>query len=101
MRLAPCTFALSESGTVVVRGRPLPSIAGKRLVEQKGVAVLAGWCWEPAVDVAVVRRLLDLSQGDLALLHDDGSFDVVPASAFVRASRSAVRLSAREEAHGP
>jgi MoxR-vWA-beta-propeller ternary system domain bpX2 len=75
-------------------------VAGRFFVEQEGVAVPAGWRWEPAVDAAVLRRLCNLGPGDLALLDQDGTFDLVPAGQFVRASRSAVRLSARGEGHG-
>ena len=40
--------------------------------------------------------LLGLGDGDLALLSRDGEYERIPAEAFVRAERSAVRLSLRQ-----
>lgn len=95
LRLERWSFAVNNAGMVVVRGEPAPSIPGQRFVEREGVAVPAGWAWEPAVDAVVLRELLGLQTNDLALLHPDGAWEHVPADGFTRASRSAIRLSAR------
>ena len=94
VRLERWSFAVSDTGGVAVRGEPLPPLPGQRYVETEGVAVPAGWAWEPAVEAAVLRQLLGLRGSDLALLHPDGSWDHVRGEHFVRASRSAVRLTA-------
>ncbi len=99
VRLDRWSFALGAAGEVVVRGSPLPPIPGEAFVEREGVAVPAGWAWEPAVDAAVLRDVLGLCAGDLALLRAGGGWDHVAADSFVRASRSAARASAREGAH--
>ncbi len=93
-RLNPLAFAVSRGGDVVVRGAPAPPLPGTRFVERQGVAAAAGWRWEPAIDVDVVRELLGLAEGDCALLHADQNWERIPAADFVRASRSAVRRTA-------
>lgn len=98
VRLGCWQFAVSDDKRVVVRGRPLPSLRGERFVEHGGVAIPAGWSWSPAIDAADVARLLGLEPHDLALLHVDGSWERIPSDQFVRAARSAVRLSIQESA---
>jgi hypothetical protein len=93
VRLDRWTFALDAEGRAVVRGWPSPPIAGTHYVEQQGVAVQAGWRWTPRVDADIVRDALHLSTGDLALLHGDGTWDFIGGEHFVRATRSAIRLS--------
>ena len=56
-----------------------------------GVAVPAGWNWRPAVEPAIVRNLLGLAAGDIALWHEDGRWEQIEGDAFVRATRAAVR----------
>lgn len=94
VRLDPLAFAMNDDFDVLIRGAPLPPIRGRRLVETEGVCVEAGWTWRPQVAARVIRDRLDLAPGDLAILHADGSWDRIAGDAFVRATRSAVRLSA-------
>jgi hypothetical protein len=96
VRLERWSFAVNDAGSVVVRGEPLPPLPGQHFVEVEGVAVPAGWTWQPAVEAAVLRELLGLRDNDLALLHPDGTWDHVSGDNFVRASRSAIRQSAGE-----
>jgi hypothetical protein len=93
VRLSRCRFAASGAAVVVI-GSPLPPLPGTRFCERDGIAVQAGHAWEPALDAAVLRAALRLENGDLALLHADGSCDRIRGSEFVAASRSAVRFSA-------
>ncbi len=93
VRLKPLVFALCEDGRVLVRGKPLPSIAGTRFAEEGGIAVPCGWAFQPPIDAAVLREALGLAHGDLALFSEDGSWERIPREALVRASRSAVRMS--------
>ena len=93
VRLHALAFAMSDAAYVLVRGAPLPPIAGRRFVEQQGVAIPAGYTWSPALDNKVVRQSLRLETGDLAVVQADGSWDRVRGDDFVRATRSAVRLS--------
>ncbi|MEK7865425.1 MAG: hypothetical protein AAB434_01995 [Planctomycetota bacterium] len=92
-RLKPLAFALCEDGRVLVKGRPLPPLPGARYAEEGGIAVPCGWAFQPRVDAAVMREVLGLAHGDLALFSEDGTWERVPGEAFVRGSRSAVRMS--------
>jgi hypothetical protein len=99
VRLERWSFVADETGRVLVRGAPLPPLPGERFVEQGGVAVPLGWHWRPAVEPAIVREGLArecpaLAENDLAISFRDGTWQRIPADSFVRADRSAVRLTA-------
>ncbi|MCC9607993.1 hypothetical protein LOC68_02225 [Blastopirellula sp. JC732] len=96
VRLNALVFAQNADQEVIVRGTPLPPIAGTYFVEQAGVAVVAGWTWSPPVAAEVLARSLRISGDDLALLHADGSWEKIRGEEFVRATRTAVRLSTQE-----
>ncbi len=98
-RLASLSFAVSGDGRALIRGLPLPPLPGRRLYEQHGVAAPCGLTWSPAVDSRVVSELFDLLPGELVLLGE-ATCDVISGSAFVVASRSAVRATAEERAGG-
>ena len=93
VRLDRWAFAINGEGKIVVRGEPLPPVQGGRFVERSGVAVEAGWTWSPRIAPDVLSEALGLASGDVALLYEDGTWDHVQAADFVRATRSAVRLS--------
>lgn len=95
VRLERWTFAVSESRAALVRGTPLPPLPGERFVESAGIAVPAGWTWTPAVEASVVRDVFGLTAGDVALWNAHGSWERLRAEDFVKATRSAVRLSAQ------
>jgi hypothetical protein len=99
IRLAKWSFAVDESGTTLVRGTPLPTLPGQRLVEDGGVAVNAGLTWFPHVSPAVIREMVGAVGTDLTILsnspNSSGVFCIiVPGDSFMRATRSAVRLTA-------
>jgi hypothetical protein len=97
-RLQHWSFAANRQAQVLIRGVPLPPLPGRQLVEIENVAVEAGWTWFPIVEPIVLRRKLQLASGDLLLIQPGqanvAAVEVVPAAAFVKASRSAVRLTA-------
>jgi hypothetical protein len=98
LRLQRWSFAANQQGEALVRGVPLPPLPGRQLVETEHVAVEAGWTWSPAVEATLLRRKMQVSAGDLLLLqpgpNDEAAIEVVPAASFVKATRSAVRLTA-------
>ena len=100
IRLQSLQFALADDGRVLLRGVPLPVLPGRFFVMENNVAVPAGWSWQPAVSAAVVRRVFQLrDDNDLVVWepHPSGqssSWSRIPAGAFVRVTRSAVRSSA-------
>jgi hypothetical protein len=107
IRLNPWRFAVAADGRVAVHVQPqakrvanlssaLPPLPGRRWVEQDGVAIPAGWSWTPAVDAALLREVFGLAEGDVALWHADGTWERIAAEEFVRATRAAVRATAKE-----
>lgn len=101
VRLKPLKFAVSEHDQVLVMGAPLPPVRGTHLVSREGVLVPAGWGWTPPVDAAEVRALFGAATGDVLLFDLSGGAPLIEASAFVKATRSAVRLSTRKDGDGP
>jgi hypothetical protein len=93
-RLARLRFA-ATSDQALVAGAPLPPLAGMRLWESGGIILPCGFALSPPVDAATLRRALALGAEDVALFNEDGTWELVPADAFVPARRSAVRLTAR------
>ena len=73
---------------------------GRGFVEHLGIAVEAGWTWLPPVDHTVLAEILSLESGDLALIQTDGTWEHIRSGDFVRAARSAVRLSLEVPADG-
>ena len=93
VRLDRLAFAVDGDGRAIVWGSPSPPIRGVRFVEHLGIAVEAGWTWLPPVDHTVLAEILSLESGDLALIQTDGTWEHIRSGDFVRAARSAVRLS--------
>lgn len=92
-RLNVLRFAAAKDGRLLVVGQPLPPIHGDYLMEQEGLLVPCGYGWEPSLEARIIRGVLGLAAGDMALLLADGNFEVIRADSLVRASRSAARLS--------
>src|SRR5262245_12025588 len=93
VRLDRLTFAASADGRAVVRGTPLPPIAGTRYYERAGVAVPCGWGWPSWLTAELVRAALNIETGAVTLFSPAGTWEEIPADQFVRTTRSAVRLT--------
>jgi hypothetical protein len=96
VRLRDCFFAVAADQRVVIRGTQLPPLPGTRYVERDGIATAIGWTWYPAVGSLVLRDVFQLHQQDLALLYGNQAWERVAGDHFVRATRSAIRVTARE-----
>jgi hypothetical protein len=94
VRLQRLTFAVSAERQVLVRGTPLPPLAGERFVERAGIAVPAGLGWQPAVSVEVIRRVLGVAEGGFVLWEPDNTVTRLHPEQFVAATRRAVRATA-------
>ncbi|QDU58344.1 hypothetical protein [Aeoliella mucimassa] len=92
VRLDRLQFATSSDSTLIA-GHPLPPLNGTYYWVRVGVAAPVGYHWSPAVDAEVLSLVLQLKSDDIALLQPNGSCSVVKSDEFVRASRSAVRLT--------
>lgn len=95
VRLDRWAFAVSADERVLVRGRPLPSFAGRHYWESDGVAIPVGWTCSPAITGSALSKLVGRVTGEIILLDEHGSIASIPGDAFVRASRSAIRATAR------
>jgi hypothetical protein len=93
IRLGRLQFAASADGRVLVRGTPLPPLPGQRFVLSNGVAVPAGFAWQPAVSAEVLARRFGVSGDGLVLWNDDGTITRFHVEQFVSATRSAVRAT--------
>lgn len=90
-RLDCLAFAVDANGRVVVRGTPLPPIAGTPLVDTAGILVPCGWRWTPDLPAPVLRQILKLLEDELALVGEAASIEILRADQFVRAHRASVR----------
>jgi hypothetical protein len=97
VRLRSLVFALSSDNRALIWGTPLPPIPGQQFAIEGGIAAPCGWSLTPAVGSNVVRKVLNLAEGDLALFAIDGTFERIAGENLVKASRSAVRASALGE----
>lgn len=93
VRLDRLQFAAAADGRVIVRGKPLPPLPGRRFGLHQGVAVPAGFAWQPAVSSEVLARRFGVSGDALILWNEDGSIVRLHGEQFVSASRSAVRAT--------
>ncbi len=100
VRLKVLQFAMSDAGQVAIVGQPLPPIEGRSFIVEDRVATSCGYALWPAVGVHVLRRLLTQNARDVALVNTDGTYEVIPAAAFVPASRMAARLSLEKHRGG-
>lgn len=94
LRLNRWEFAVSQNGSALVRGTPLPTLPGQRYWETEGLIVPAGWTWSPSLAPEIVRHVLKLTPSESALfrLNTNDSLDAfawerIAADAFVQGSR--------------
>lgn len=93
VRLNCLQFAAADDGRVVVRGKPLPPLPGRRFVIHGGVAVPSGFAWQPAVSPEVLVRRFAVSGDALVLWNEDGTITRLHGEQFIPVSRSAVRTT--------
>jgi hypothetical protein len=93
IRLERLQFAADHDRQVIVRGKPLPPLPGKRFVLHGGIAVAAGFHWKPAVSTDVLAQRLGVSGDALVLWNEDETVTRFHTEQFVPATRSAVRAT--------
>ncbi len=100
VRLDRLRFAVRSDGTALLLGTPLPPLPGSYLVDHDGILIPAGWELKPRLQPVLVRRVLNLSDGDLALFDTAGGYEVVNAESVLPATRAAARRTAAAFAEG-
>ncbi|MEM9378344.1 MAG: hypothetical protein AAGB93_00245 [Planctomycetota bacterium] len=96
-RFESLVFAADASGEALVLGEPLPPLEGTLYWEGAGVLIPCGHRLDPDVDAATARAVLAGKREDDAddrYLVETAGVSRVPASSWVRMSRSAVRATA-------
>lgn len=93
VRLERLQFAANGDGEALVRGRPLPPVPGKRFVIHAGVAVPAGFSWEPKVSGEVLARRFAVSGDALVVWNESGIITRLHSEQFVALSRGALRAT--------
>lgn len=93
VRLDRLRFAADPVGAVLVRGRPLPPLPGRRFVVHGCVAVPAGYDWRPAVGEDVLARCFRVTGAGLVVWHPDDTISRLHGEDFIPATRSAVRAT--------
>ena len=87
IRLSRWTFAVNEAREALIRGLPLPPLAGPRWVESQGIATPAGYSWFPQVSAEVARRVLGAAPDCLVVWHLDNTVSLVRSELFIEATR--------------
>jgi hypothetical protein len=90
-KLRPLRAVALSDGRVLIRGTPVPPLAGRRYVEREGVALPSGFAFPPATDAAAVRALLGSDPQSLLLFHEDGTCERFDAGEFAPAAVAAGR----------
>ncbi|MCA9075772.1 MAG: hypothetical protein KDA93_12110 [Planctomycetaceae bacterium] len=98
VRLQRWRFAISASGEAIILGNPLPPLPGRLYVDHAGLACPIGWTWSPSIDANVLREMLGVPTGDLALM-DEGSSTIIESRCFATVTRSSVRASWEASRH--
>ena len=96
-RLEALRFALCRDRRVLVIGQPLPPVRGQEYTLHRQVLLPAGYEFSPPALRHLVPGMLHLEDGDVALFSPDGSAEHIPAAALVPATRSAVRMTMKED----
>jgi hypothetical protein len=98
VRLGRLQFAADGQGNLLVRGKPLPPLPGQRYVLHQGVAVRAGFTWEPMVGAEVLARAFGVSGDSIVLWQEDDSLTRLHGEQFIPVTRSAVLATGQSPA---
>jgi hypothetical protein len=93
VRLQQTRFAVSEKNKVLIIGSPLPALPGREYVLQDTLLLPCGYEFDPPVISNLVITRLDPLKESLLLFDTNGAWEKIPKTAFVQATRSAIRLT--------
>jgi len=93
VRLQRLSFAACETGEVLIIGTPVPSMPGKVFTLRDNILLPAGYDFDPPAIGQLIATWSGTENDTLLLFHVDGQWEKIPGHVFVRASRSAIRLT--------
>lgn len=100
IRLEQVRFAVSAHGYALIIGTPLPPVPGKEYWMQHDILLPCGYDFAVPVVAPLIAHKMNAEAADYLMFDRQGKYERIPKSAFVAGSRSAVRLSGREEQDG-
>lgn len=92
-RLRVLRFAASGDGHVLVLGNPLPPIQGREFYQIHKLLLPSGYVFEASVIADLIQQKQATEQDLLYLFVPSGEVHTMVPSSFVKATRSAVRLT--------
>ena len=93
IRLQRLRFAATEDGRALITGTPVPSIPGKVYTIRYNILLPAGYDFDLPALASLTAARLNPENTALLLFHVNGQWERIPAQNFVRATRSAIRLT--------
>lgn len=99
IRLKHLRFATSVHGQVLIAGIPLPPVPGLGYTLHERILMPAGYDFDPPIIRSLVAEKLDATHSHFLLFHISGQYEIIPDTAFVPVTRSAVRLTAETLSH--
>lgn len=99
VRLARLVYVQDEiSGSVLVRGTPLPPLTGKRYYLHGPAAIPCGFTPSPLLQPPTLVTWLGLKEDELALFDEEGTYARISGDQWRLADRSVIRLNGRTTA---
>lgn len=100
VRLGRLQFAVSQTGSVLVMGDPLPPIPGEEFWQQKNLLIPAGYDFDPPMAGVLASDVLYREKDCFLLFGKDGGWQRVSSAYMIPVNRSTVRSLAEGGAHG-
>jgi hypothetical protein len=100
IRLRPLRFAQAARRVCLLQGTPLPPLPGQYYYLQNQVLWPAGTSPSDFGALFPWAHFLKLAPQEVALIHLNGTYEVIPSTAWVEASRSSARLSVDPKRYG-
>lgn len=93
VRLQCLHFAASADGKALILGAAMPPLPGRELWMRHQILLPAGFDFEYPVVSELIQRKYNPGKQAMLLFDENGRFDKIDGKSFVRATRSAVRMT--------
>ncbi len=97
-RLKPLQFAVSANGDVLIWGTPLPSLPGREFYQSGNLLLPSGYSFEAPLIAQLIQQKHNGEKEHLFLFTPSGDIHTIALSSFVKATRSAIRLTTTTDA---